>query len=128
MSSVPPFFQKNFDYGSGFYSNMDKYKSLADFRKKKRKKKMKKRRAFFFSFLSKLAEHKEKKDINNLTDPTEETTTSIPFNPAEPNTIGLLDDIYPKSDLEDKPVSNLYYGRLETHLSDDGKEINKKNK
>lgn len=126
MSDVPPFFQKNFDYGSGFYSNMDKYKSLADFRKKKRKKKMKKRRAFFISLIHKLAENKEKGDINNLTDPTEETTTPIPFNPAEPNTIGLLDDIYPKSDLEDKPVSNLYYGRLETHFVDDKKEISKK--
>jgi hypothetical protein len=124
--SVPPFFQKNFDYGSGFYSNMDKYKSLADFRKKKRKKKMKKRRAFFISLLYKMAENKEKGDNNNLTDATEDVLTPILADPAIPNTIGLLDDIYPKTDLDDKPVSNLYYGRLETHNADDNKENDKK--
>lgn len=33
--------RRNFDYGDGLYENLDKYKSVSDFRKKRRKKRMK---------------------------------------------------------------------------------------
>ena len=41
---------KNYDYGDGFYSNMEKYKSVSDF--KKRKKKMKKRKKLLAFLIS----------------------------------------------------------------------------
>lgn len=115
-------FYKNYDLydtgdpspGKGFYSDMEKYKSISDFRTKKRKKKMKERQATFLHFLVKVAE-----DQNNLTDPTEGQVTPIPFSPAEPNSLGLLDGIYPKEDLEGKPVTNLYYGRVDVNTVDE---------
>lgn len=100
--------------GAGLYSKMDKYKSISDFRKKKRAESMRKRRKSMFEAILVTA-----KDNNNLTDPTEETITPIPFNPAEPAPLGLIDNMYPKEDLEEKPVTNLYYGRLETHFTKD---------
>lgn len=33
--------RRNFDYGEGFYANIDKYKSISDFRKKRKKKRKK---------------------------------------------------------------------------------------
>lgn len=107
--------------GAGLYQNMDKYKSVTDFRSKKRKKKIRKRRAEFLQILLKLAG-----DKNNLTDPTEDTVTPMPFSPAEPAPLGMLDGIYPKEDLEGKPVTNLYYGRLDGMPADDNKAKDKK--
>jgi hypothetical protein len=59
-------------------------------------------------------------DNNNLTDPMAGQITPIPFPPAEPAPIGILDGIYPQEDQEGKPVANLYYGIMETHMADDG--------
>jgi hypothetical protein len=114
-------FMKNIDYPKGFYQNMDKYKSVSDFIKKKRKSNIRRRRKAFLEIITKVAENKDNSDKNDLTDPTEETVSPIPFSPAEPGIIGLLDNIYPREDEEDKPVTNLYYGRLETHNYTDDK-------
>ncbi len=107
--------------GTGFHQNMDKYKSVADFREAKRKRnehKAKTRKALFKC----IELQASKKDMNNLVDPTEGQVTPMPFSPAEPAPLGLYDGIYPQEDLENKPVTNLYYGRLETHLADDKKK------
>jgi hypothetical protein len=117
--------------GTGLYSG--KYKSVTEFRnRKKKQKKKQEKRAILFKLLLKLAG----KDKNNITDPTNDTTTPIPYAPAEPAPIGMLDGMYPKSDLEDNPISNLYYGIMETHMTDDDnsekndkkEEISKKKK
>jgi hypothetical protein len=55
-----------------------------------------------------------------LTDPTDDVSiTPIPYAPAEPAPLGMLDGIYPQEDRESKPVSSLDYGILETHMADD---------
>jgi hypothetical protein len=101
--------------GTGLYSG--KYKSVEEFRnRKKKQKKKQKKRAFLLKMLLKLAN----KDINKITDPTNDTTTPIPYPPAEVSPIGMLDGIYPKSDLEGNQTSNLYYGIMETHMAEDG--------
>lgn len=119
-------FFKNYDLydtggpspGTGLYQHMSEYESVSDFRRKKRKENISKRRkAFFEALLLTTAS-----DKNNLTDATEDTITSIPWNPGVGSPVGLLDNMYPGEDLEDKPVSNLYYGRLETHPADDKKK------
>lgn len=55
-----------------------------------------------------------------LTDPLENQITSMPYAPAEPAPIGMLDGIYPQEDRESKPISSLDYGIVETHMADDG--------
>lgn len=120
--------------GTGLYQHMNEYDSVADFRKKKRKEKIRKRRqALFEALMVSTASAKEDKleklrkmlnqfgkmiteDSNNLTDPTENTTTPIPFNPSEPaGPLGLTDGIYPKEDLENNPIGSPYYGMSGTY-------------
>lgn len=110
-------FFTNYDYadsstgpGKGLYSDMDKYKSVADFRKKKRKDKMRKRRTAFLNLISKAS------DESNLEDPTEDQVTPIPWNAAAPagSPIGMFDSMSPE-DEENNPITNLYYGKIETH-------------
>src|ERR1019366_16797 len=93
-------------------NNSDKYKTITDTAKKKRKKR-RKRIAQMVDIMLKLAEIDKAETDANM---------SIPFAPAEPAPIGMLDGIYPKSDLEDKSVGNLYYGVLDSHFADDTDE------
>lgn len=112
-------FRRNFDYGEGFYANMDKYKDLASFRKKQRKAKMNKRRLAMLEILT----AKPNTDKNNLQDTLESQVTEMPWSPEEPcGPLGMLDGIYPQEDLDAKPVTNLYYGRLDNHYVDDKKK------
>lgn len=113
---------KDLGPGAGFYQNMDKYKSVSDFRDQKKKRNERKTKIRKALFKSIELQASKKEDNNNLVDPTEGQVTPIPFAPAETTQIGLYDGMYPPEDLEDKPVTNLYYGRLETHMADDKKK------
>ena len=63
-----------------------------------------------------------------LTDPIDDVMiTPIPYPPAEPAPCGMLDGIYPQEDRESKPISSLDYGILETHMADDGANVDDKN-
>ena len=123
IDKKPKVLFKNYDLypsktgpGTGLYQNMDKYKSVSNFRKRKKKRSIKKREYQIIRMFYSLAGI----DINNVPDVYEEQgVTPIPYAPAEPAPIGLLDGIYPREDLEDKTVDNLYYGQLETHFTDD---------
>lgn len=131
--------------GTGFYQHMNEYKSVTDFRNKKRKEKIRKRRKAMFEaimvstaseefhskkdklqhihkmlteftkLISKVNEKLE--DDNEVEDPTEFTTTPIPWSPAAPGgtQLGLMDGLYPKEDMDGNPPSDLYYGRIESH-------------
>lgn len=126
--------------GTGFYQHMDEYDSVADFRKKKRKEKSRKRRkAMFEAIMVSTASKKDKlqhlhkmlteftkliskvnskiEDENEVEDPTESTTTPIPWSPAAPGgtQLGMMDGLYPKEDMDGNPPSDLYYGRIESH-------------
>jgi hypothetical protein len=122
----PMVFYKNFDYvdndpngpGEGLYhGKMDKYKSVDEFRKKKRKR-LQKIRGFIIDYLLKQA---EKKDKNNLVDPTEGIITSIPLAPQDVNPLGLMDGVWPLADSQEFSKGNLYYGELDGAHADDGK-------
>lgn len=128
----------NYDYaedpsgpGTGLYrGKMNKYKSVADFLKKKRTKKQRRKAALLlavaFPELVEGLKYAEVGDENDLQDPYEDQGLNDPlFNvsPAEVAPLGMLDGMYPQSDLEGKPSSNLYYGINETHEyagADDG--------
>jgi len=97
--------------GTGLYQHMDDYKSVSDFRKKKRAEKIRGRRKMLFAILAKTAV-----DKNHINDPLEDQVTEMPWNPSEPlGPLGLNDGIIPQEDLENKPVTNLYYGVLDNH-------------
>lgn len=97
--------------GTGFYSNMGKYKSVSDFLNKKRK--IQKRKLAFLQIIASID-----LDENMIVDHTEDQTTTIPYQ-AEPATIGLYDNMYPRQDLvEEKPIVNQFSGRIETHNMD----------
>jgi hypothetical protein len=81
--------------------------------KLKRKQKHRQKMAMFQSILK-----------TALTDPLSDAITPMPYSPAEPAPIGMLDGIYPQEDRESKPISSLDYGVLETHMADDGKHPN----
>lgn len=97
-----PFF-RNLDYGT----REERLKRL------KGKHRHRKKMAFYNSILIKTA----------LTDPYDGQITPIPYPPAEPAPMGMLDGIYPQEDRENKSVSPLYYGIMETHMADDLEEL-----
>ncbi len=88
--------------GAGLYQNMNKYKSVSDFLRKKRKKKREKRKNAILNLL------KKAEDENNIDFNSDELSTVIPFENAQ---IGLIDSMTPELEDEDgHPVSKLYYG------------------
>jgi hypothetical protein len=117
--SKPLVFFRNYDYtenstgpGIGAYRMTDK--NISDFRK--RKKRMKQRKKAYLQIVAGT-------DNNNLFDPYEaQDSNTMPYAPAEPSPIGMLDGIIPHSDLEGKSPSNFYYGIMETHFADDLEE------
>lgn len=132
----PKVFFRNYDYaetegvggknkfkgpGKGFYSEMDKYKSVADFLKKKRKEQKRRKMALLYAIMYPDAVVGKKYSSR---DPYEDQgiTPLAPISPAEVAPIGMLDGMYPQSDLEGRGPENLYYGILETHeyAADDG--------
>lgn len=127
-------FFKNYDYantpekggpGKGLYNGeMDKYKSVGDFLKKKKQRNRKRRKMALLLAITfpKFAKDKtfkseEGDDENDIQDPYEEQgmELNLPVSPAEVSMLGMYDGITQKDDLDGKPMSNLYYGVLETH-------------
>lgn len=113
----PPVFYKNYDLyetegvdgpakqgpGTGFYQNMNKYKSVSDFIRKKRKQKGRKRKLALLAIAC---------DCNNIDFPTDQIDNIIPFDSTLQ--IGILDNIDPQpTDEEGHTVSPLYYGTEE---------------
>jgi len=110
----PPVFFKNYDLyetegvngpakqgpGTGFFSNIHKYKSVSDFLKKKRNRKNRKRKLALLAFAA---------DKNNIDFIDDESVNTIPY--EEVLQIGLLDNINPElTDKDGHPISKLYYG------------------
>jgi hypothetical protein len=106
-TKVPNPWRRNFDYGTN--ERQKRLKKLI--RKHKHRKKM-----AIFQAAIKLAEQ----DSNNLTDPMAGQISVMPYAPAEPAPIGMLDGLIPNEDFESKPAQSQYYGIMETHFSDDG--------
>jgi len=109
-----PVFYKNYDLyetegvdgpakqgpGAGFYQNMNKYKSVSDFIKKKRKRKGRKRKLALLAIAC---------DCNNLDFPTDQINSILPFDSIMP--IGMFDNMTPQPTDEDgHTVNKLYYG------------------
>lgn len=88
--------------GTGLWQNMNKYKSVSDFLRKKRKKRMKRRKMALLNMFLKNAI-----DFNS-----DESSNTIPYSSDQESTsIGLMDGINPElEDEEGHPVSKLYYG------------------
>ncbi len=63
--------------GAGFYQNMDKYKSVSDFVKKKRKRKSRQRKIALLSIAC---------DINKIDFPSDESSNTIPFDRSNTTT------------------------------------------
>jgi len=141
----PLVFYKNYDYGTGkdekngpgfgLYENMDRYKSVDEFLKKKRKKNRKRMKMALLLAIASPESVKNKvyrKDKNDLQDPYENPdspseATAIPISPAEVNPIGIYDGILPISDLENRPTFDPFYSMTETHyFCEDGLENNVK--
>jgi len=86
--------------GTGFYSHMNKYKSVSDFRKKKRQEKARKKKMALLRIAC---------DCNLLDFPSDSIQNTIPFESSNP--IGMLDTMYPQlTDGEGHTVNKVYYG------------------
>ena len=110
-------------------NNMQKYKSIAQFRRQQDQARQRRRSAMLFAiaYPDKVM-GKKYRDENDLRDVYEDQgiTPLAPISPAEVAPIGMLDGMYPKSDLDGKGPENLYYGILETHMADDGETSSNK--
>ena len=91
------------------FRNLDYGQREALLKKLKGKHRHRRKMAIYNSIISKTA----------LTDPMDGQITPMPYAPAEPAPNGMLDGIYPQEDRENKPISSLYYGIMETHMADD---------
>ena len=85
--------------GTGFYSHMDKYKSVSDFREKKRKEKARKKKLALFSIAC---------DCNLLDFPSDSIQNDIP---TTSTSIGVFDNMNPlPTDGEGHTLNKVYYG------------------
>jgi hypothetical protein len=88
--------------GTGFYQNMNKYKSVSDFLRKKRKQKGRRRKMALLAIACDC-------DVNLIDFPLDESSNTIPFDGLTP--MGLFDKINPlPTDEEGHTVNKLYYG------------------
>ena len=112
---------KNPTPGTGLFHDLGKVKSVKDFLNKKKKEQKRRKMALLMAIV--YPESVENKKYASQ-DPYEDQdiTPLAPISPAEVAPIGMLDGIYPKSDLDGKSIENLYYGRLESHeyMANDG--------
>lgn len=95
--------------GTGLYQNMDKFKSVSDFLKKKRKKRSKKaaiRIKILKAILKQAIDFPVDNSFKDPISPEENTSiqVALPFG-------GLADEYTPVNDQEDKSVDKLNFGR-----------------